>query len=62
MLLSRIKPSLEEVLRYNYNGFQPGRSATHILALRRIIEGGRAKNLKDTIVFIDFKRAFDSVH
>ena len=63
MLLNRIKPSLEETLRNNQNGFRPGRSTTsHILALRRIIEGVKAKNLKATMVFIDFKKAFDSVH
>ena len=63
MLLNRMKPSLEEVLRKNQNGFRPGRSTTsHILALRRIIEGAKAKNLKATMVFIDFKKAFDSVH
>ena len=51
MLLNRMKPSLEEVLRDNQNGFRPGRSTTsHILALRRIM------------IFIDFKKAFDSVH
>ena len=44
MLLNRIKPSLEEVLRDNQNGFRPGRSTTsHILALRRIIEGAKPK-------------------
>ena len=63
MLLNRIRPSLEEILRDNQNGFRPGRSTTsHILALRRIIEGAKAKNLKATMVFIDFKKAFDSVH
>ena len=63
MLLNRMKPSLEEVLRDNQNGFRPGRSTTsHILALRRIMEGAKAKNLKATMVFIDFKKAFDSVH
>ena len=32
------------------------------MALRRIIEGAKAKNLKATMVFIDFKKAFDSIH
>ena len=51
------------MLRDNQNGFRPGRStSSHILALRRIIEGAKAKNLKATMVFIDFKKAFDSVH
>lgn len=63
MLLNQIQPSLEEVLRDNQNGFRPRRSTTsHILALRRIIEGTKAKNLKATMVFIDFKKAFDSLH
>ena len=63
MLLNRIKPSLEEVLRDNQNGFRPGRSTTsHILTLRRIMEGAKAKNLRATMVFIDFKKGFDSVH
>ena len=63
MLLNRMKPSLEEVLRDNQNGFRPGRSTnSHILALRRIMEGAKAKNLKAIMVFIDFKKAFDSVH
>ena len=33
-----------------------------MLALRRIIEGAKAENLKATMVFIDFKKAVDSVH
>ena len=61
MLLNRMKPSLEDVLRDNRNGFRPGRSTTsHIFALRRIM--AKAKNLKAIMVFIDFKKAFDSVH
>ena len=30
--------------------------------MRRIIEGAKAQNLKTKTVFIDFKKAFDSVH
>jgi hypothetical protein len=60
MLLNRIKPSLEEILRNNKNGFRPGCSTTsHFLALRRITEGTKAKNLKATMVFIDFKKALN---
>ena len=63
MILNRIKPSLENLLRINQNGFRPGRSTTsHILALRRILEGAKAKNLSAVLTFIDFKKAFDSVH
>ena len=45
------------------NGFRSGRSTTaQILALRRLLEGVKERNLKATVVFIDFKKAFDSIH
>ena len=63
LILNRIRPLLDQHLRNNQNGFRPGRSATtHILAIRRLIEEVRSKNLKAAIVFIDFKQAFDGVH
>ena len=63
MILNRIRPKLDPLLRYNQNGFRPGRSTTsHILALRRLIEEVKGYNLNAVIVFIDFKKAFDSVH
>ena len=63
MILNRIQPVLDPLLRPNQNGFRPGRSTSaHILALRRVIEGVRSHNHKAIIVFVDFKKAFDSVH
>ncbi len=63
MILNRIKPALERILRINQNGFREGRSTTsHILGLRRILEGARDKNLTAVMLFVDFKKAFDSVH
>ena len=63
MLLSRIQPALNPLLRPNQNGFRPGRSTTaHVLALRRLIEGVKSHNLKSIITFVDFKKAFDSIH
>ena len=63
LILNRIRPVLDQHLRNNQNGFRPGRcTTTHILALRRLIEEVRSKNLKAVIVFIDFKKAFDNVH
>ena len=62
MILNRIQPEVDKKFRDNQNGFRKGRSTTsHILTLRRILEGARAKNLSAVMVFIDFRKAFDSV-
>ena len=43
--------------------FQRNRSTTsQILTICRILEGVRARNLQATILFIDFTKAFDSIH
>ena len=63
MLLNRIRPRLDPLLRPNQNGFRTGRTTiSQILALRRMIEGIKEFNLKAVITFIDFKKAFDMVH
>ena len=63
MILNRIQPKFDPHLRSTENGFRPGRSTTaHILTLRRLIEGVKEQNLKAILVFIDFKKAFDSIH
>ena len=35
---------------------------SQILTIRRILEGVRAKNLQATLIFVDFTKAFDSIH
>ena len=63
LILNRIRPPIDKLLRPNQNGYRPGRSTVaHILALRRLIKGVKSKNLKAVVVFVDFKKAFDSVH
>ena len=64
MILNRIRPHLDPLLRLmNQNGFRSGRSTlTQILALRRLIEGIKAKRLQAVITFVDFCKAFDSIH
>ena len=63
MILNRLKPELEKILRRNQNGFRPSRSTTRqILGLRRVIEGVKNRKLPAVLTFIDFKKAFDSVH
>ena len=37
-------------------------SQAQILTIRRILEGVRAKNLQATLIFVDFTKAFDSIH
>ena len=50
-------------VRKNQNGFRRNRSTTsQILIIRRILEGVRAKNLQATLIFVDFTKAFDSIH
>ena len=63
MLLNRIKPRIDPKLRINQNGFREGRSTlAQVLTLRRLIEGIKAKNLSAVMTFVDFRKAFDSVH
>ena len=63
MILNRIRLKVDPHLRSTQNEFRPGRSTTaHILALRRLIEGVKERNLKAVLVFIDFKKVFDSIH
>ena len=63
LLRNRIEPKIDNLLRKNQNGFRRNRSTTsQILAIRRILEGVRAKNLQATLIFVDFTKAFDSIH
>ena len=63
MIRNRMTPAFEEILRPEQNGFRPGRStSSHILGLRRILEGARARQLTAVLLFVDFRKAFDSLH
>ena len=63
LLRNRIEPKIDNILRKNQNGFRINRSTTsQILPIRRILEGVRAKNLQATLIFVDFTKAFDSIH
>ena len=63
LIRNRIEPKIDNILRKNQNGFRRNRSTTsQILTIRRILEGVRAKNLQATLIFVDFTKAFDSIH
>ena len=54
---------MEPILRRNQNGFRKGRSTLpQILSLRRIIEETRIAKRKESIVFVDFSKAFNNVN
>ena len=63
ILLDRINPNLQTNLRKQQAGFRKGRSCTdHIFTLRQIFEQCQEWNASLYANFIDFEKAFDSVH
>ena len=63
LLLYRIRPKMEPILRKNQNGFRLGRSTIgQILTVRRILEGVKSKSLSACLLFVDFSKAFDTIH
>ena len=63
MIRERIQLAIDDILSPNQNGFRKNRSTVgQILTVRRIIEGIKEKNLVACIIFIDFFKAFDSIH
>ena len=64
MLLDRLRPHIDPKLRNNQNGFRKGRSTVEqILTLHRLVEGIQwKKKLPAIITFVDFRKAFDSIH
>ena len=54
---------MEPILRKNQNGFRLGRSTIgQILTVRRILEGVKSKILSACLLFVDFSKAFDTIH
>ena len=63
LLRNSIVPHIDKILRKNQNGFRINRFTTsQILTIRRILEDVRAKNLQAALLFVDFTKAFDSIH
>jgi hypothetical protein len=63
MVLNRMSCALDPFLRGTQNGFRRGRSTVqHVLALRRLIEETALSSSAELyILFVDFKKAFDTV-
>ena len=62
IILERLKTALDKVLRDEQAGFRQDRSCTdHIATMRIIIEQSLEWQTPLYIVFVDFKKAFDSV-
>lgn len=63
MILNRVRQAIDPHLRENQKGFREGRTNTGlILALRRVIEEVKKDNLTAVLCFINFKKAFPSIH
>ena len=63
MLLHCIRPHIEPLLRINQIGFRPNLgTVSQILTLRRLIESIKEKKLPAVLTFVDFRKAFDSIH
>ena len=62
MILNRLRPVIDPLCS-SQSGFRPGRSTVaQVFALRRIIEEVSKNKFPAVLVFIDFKRAFDSIN
>ena len=62
IILQRLQQKLEQHLRDEKHGFQPGRSwANLIFTLRMLVEDSKEWNKKLYLLFIDLDKAFDSV-
>ena len=63
IILGKIKPYIENVIEDYKNGFRDGRSVTdNIFALRIVNEKLWEYNQNVQYLFIDFQKAYDSVH
>ncbi|XP_073671663.1 uncharacterized protein [Paramisgurnus dabryanus] len=63
VIISRLSSAVDSTLRKEQAGFRKGRSCTEqIFALRNIIEQSAELQRQLYVNFIDFEKAFDSVH
>ena len=63
IILNRVKDAADSIIRQEQAGFRKGRSCIdHIFTLRQILEQSTEWNSPIYTMFIDFTKAFDSLH
>ena len=63
VLLSRLKPIIDLQLCQCQSGFRAGRSTTEqLMTLRCVIDTCRVTNMTASLVFVDFQKAFATLH
>ena len=63
MLLDRLRPHIDPKQRNNQNLFRKGRfTVALMLTLPRLVEGIKSKILPAIFTFVDFRKAFYSIH
>ena len=63
ILLDRFSTTVEDISRNEQAGFRKGKSCIdHIFVLRQILEQAAEWNSSLYVLFIDFEKAFDSLH
>ena len=63
VLLNRLKSIIDPQLSQCQTGFRAGRSTTEqVMALRCFIDTCRVTNMTVSLVFVDFRKAFDTLH
>lgn len=63
LILQRLAPIIEPLIRQEQAGFRPGRScADQINTIRIIVEQSQEYNSHLYMLFVDFERAFDTVY
>ena len=63
IILQRITTAVDGILRQEQAGFRKGKSCIdHIFVLKQILEQSHEWNGSLYVVFVDFEKAFDSLH
>ena len=63
VIIQRITQAVDDLLRNEQSGFRKGRGCTdHIFTLRNILEQCTEWNRELYVNFIDYEKAFDSIH